>query len=38
MIGRVSYKKFIDMCQFSVNRRPEIVVVVVIVVTHDRAV
>ena len=38
MIGRVSYIKFIDMCQFFVNRRPEIVVVVavvVIVVTND---
>ena len=37
MIGRVGYITFIDMCQFSVNRRPEIVVVVVvvIVVTND---
>ena len=36
MIGQVRYIEFIDMCQFSVNRRPEIVVVaVVIVVTHN---
>ena len=37
MIGRVRYIKFFDMCQFSINRPPEIVVavVVVIAVTHD---
>ena len=34
MIGRVSYIKSIDMGRFSVNRRSEIAVVV-IVVTHD---